>query len=55
MNTWINNNKVIEYSGPVGYNDKNGPALQFGIYRDQSEKTYVIYFDEIKMGTSNFP
>lgn len=52
VNTWINNNQIIQYNGPVGYNDKNGPALQFGIYRDETKKTYVVYFDEVKMGTS---
>lgn len=47
---WLNKNLITDYKGPVGYNDDLGPSFQFGIYRDKSKKTYVIYFDEFRRG-----
>lgn len=50
VNMWLNGSKVAAYQGPVGYNDEKGPAFQFGLYRDDSEKTYVVYFDKYSRG-----
>ncbi|MCB9091001.1 MAG: heparin lyase I family protein [Halobacteriovoraceae bacterium] len=50
VDAWMNENKIIKYSGPTGYNDDKGPSFQFGIYRDETEKTYVVYFDDIRVG-----
>jgi len=50
VNTWLNKQQIANYKGPVGYNDELGPSFQFGIYRDETDKTYVLYFDEISQG-----
>ena len=50
VNVWWNGRQVVQYSGPVGYNDDLGPYFKFGLYRDNSEQTYVAYFNHVKSG-----
>ena len=50
MNVWWNGRQVVRYSGPVGYNDDFGPYFKFGLYRDDSAKTYVVYFNHVRLG-----
>ncbi len=50
LNLWINGHQVIRYKGPLGYNDVRGPYFKFGIYRDRTPSTYVIYHDEYQRG-----
>jgi len=52
VNVWWNGKPVVQYRGPVGYNDVVGPYVQFGLYRDESEKTYVSYVSEVLGGAS---
>lgn len=52
VNVWLNGTKIVNYKGPVGYNDAVGPYFNFGIYRDDVPQTYVIYFDEYRRGKS---
>ncbi len=52
VNVWWNDQQVVNYSGPVGYNDDLGPYFKFGLYRDDSARTYIAYFNHVKMGTS---
>ncbi len=47
VKVWLNGNLIVHYVGPVGYNDDLGPYLKIGIYRANSEKTYVVYFKNI--------
>ena len=49
---WIDGKKVVGYRGPVGYNDDEGPYFKYGIYRNDIEDTYVVYFDEYRRGNS---
>ena len=49
---WWNGDQVIGYKGPVGYNDDEGPFFKYGIYRDDVPETYVMYFDEFRIGSS---
>ena len=49
---WLNGKKIIDYRGPVGYNDDQGIYFKIGVYRNESEKTYVIYHDEYRRGNS---
>jgi hypothetical protein len=46
VNIWQDGRSIVKYKGSLGYNDESGPAFQFGIYRDNSKETYVVYFDE---------
>lgn len=50
VNVWWNGRQVVRYSGPVGYNDDFGPYFKFGLYRDDSDKTYTIYFSRVRLG-----
>lgn len=49
---WLDGNRVINYRGPVGYNDDEGPFFKYGIYRNDVPETYVIFFDEFRCGES---
>src|SRR5208282_5174192 len=52
VNVWWNGKPIVQYHGPVGYNDDIGPYFKFGIYRDDTDKTYVAYYNQVKSGTS---
>jgi Polysaccharide lyase len=52
VNVWWNNQQIVEYRGPVGYNQDIGPEFKFGLYRDATNKTYVAYFNHVKSGDS---
>ncbi|MCF7707941.1 MAG: polysaccharide lyase [Verrucomicrobia bacterium] len=48
--------KVIDYKGPIGYNDERGVYLKWGIYKYPwntgkcDQRTRVHYYDEVKIG-----
>jgi len=50
VNVWLNGKQIVSYTGPVGYNDKEGPYFKFGIYRNDIEETYTVYYDEYRRG-----
>jgi Polysaccharide lyase len=50
INVWWNDKQIVQYRGPVGYNEDVGPYFKFGLYRDDTEKTYVAYFNHVKIG-----
>jgi hypothetical protein len=50
VNIWWNGRQVVRYSGPVGYNDDFGPYFKFGLYRDNSDQAYVMYFNHVRIG-----
>ncbi len=52
LNVWIDDNQVIKYKGPIGYNDFLGTFFKMGIYRDNIAETFVIYHDEYRRGYS---
>lgn len=41
---------IVDYTGPFGYNNANGPSPQFGIYRGTSSETTVVYYSAISIG-----
>jgi hypothetical protein len=47
---WWNDHQIVRYAGPVGYNDDFGPYFKFGLYRDDTDETYVVYFSEVRVG-----
>ena len=49
MNIWWNGRQIVRYSGPVGYHDDFGPYFKFGLYRDDSDQTYVAYFSRVRI------
>jgi hypothetical protein len=60
LEVWKNGEKVIHYTGPNAYNDRNGVYFKTGIYKwvwnmtpekDQSPTTKrVMYVDEVRVG-----
>ncbi len=65
VRVWLNGDLVVDYHGPVGYHDADGPYFKFGVYRDEEffkngnedsgEKIpatdpYVIYHDDYRRG-----
>lgn len=44
VQAFLNNKSIINYKGPVGYNDDVAPVFRYGLYRDDSPQTYVAYF-----------
>lgn len=51
INVWWQGKPIIQYRGPVGYNDDVGPYLTFGIYRDDTDKTYISYVNQVRSGS----
>jgi hypothetical protein len=45
---WWNKKLVTDYRGPIGYDDDQGPLFKFGMYRDDSPKTYIAYFNNCR-------
>ena len=52
VNAWWNGKQAVQYRGPVGYNDNVGPYFEFGLYRGQTDRTYVAYYNQVRSGTS---
>ena len=52
VKAWLNAKQIVNYSGPVGYNDDKGPYFKMGLYRNDVPETYVIYHDEFRRGSS---
>ncbi len=49
---WLDGKGIISYSGPVGYNDLDGPYFKFGLYHYSGDKPLVIFHDEYRRGFS---
>jgi hypothetical protein len=47
IQTWWNGNKIIDYKGITENQDEVGPVFKFGLYRDDSPKTYVSCMREV--------
>lgn len=51
LNVWLNGEKKIEYKGPIGYFDPEGPYFKYGIYRKRKEvNTHIVFFDSYRRG-----
>jgi len=55
VDAWLNGTQVIEYEGPIGYNDTRGPFFKFGIYNQGVSHTQVIYHDEYSRSDNPLP
>ncbi|MCB1152281.1 polysaccharide lyase [bacterium] len=54
IEAWLDGEKVIDYVGPVGYNDNAGLWFKWGIYRDDVAATQYLYHDEYRRGGASF-
>lgn len=50
VEAWLDGAPVVDYRGPIGYNDLAGVWFKWGIYRDDHPVTQVIYHDEYRRG-----
>ena len=55
LKVWKNGQQVLNYSGPIGYNDENGPWLKLGLYKsnwrsgNSSVKSRTVFHDEFSI------
>jgi peptide/nickel transport system ATP-binding protein len=52
VDCWLDGKPIIDYRGPVGYNDTRGPYFKFGLYHHGGDKPCIIYHDEYRRGFS---
>ncbi len=52
VEAWLDGNRVIDYLGPIGYNDRLGVWFKWGIYRDDHPVSQFLYHDEYRRGGS---
>ncbi|MCB9102435.1 MAG: heparin lyase I family protein [Anaerolineales bacterium] len=53
VQAWIDGQRVVDYNGPIGYNDTRGPYFKMGVYRSLNNTgTMVIYHDSYRKGNS---
>ncbi len=52
IEAWWNNHKIINFKGITQNQDEVGPTFKFGLYRDDSPKTYISYISGVRRGTS---
>lgn len=48
---WRDGVQIVNYSGPLGYNDQTGPYMKMGIYRDQAAETIAVQYDTFEIVT----
>lgn len=54
MEAWINGVKVVEAIGvPMSYVDEDGPYFKFGVYRQATPETVIVYYANVKLGTTS--
>jgi len=52
VQAWLDGEAIIDQDGPVGYNDEVGVWFKWGIYRDDTTETQIIFHDEYRRGDS---
>jgi hypothetical protein len=50
LDVWMDGNQIVDYNGPIGYNDYTGPYFKMGIYH--IDTIGVLYHDEYRRGCS---
>ncbi len=52
VSVWLNGKQVVEYTGPIGYNDDDGPIFHLGLESAGASSEYGIIHDEYRRGNS---
>jgi Ca2+-binding RTX toxin-like protein len=47
LKVWRDNVQIVDYSGPIGYNDTVAPYLQMGVYRGATSETFAAQFRDV--------
>jgi glycosyltransferase involved in cell wall biosynthesis len=50
VDIWHQQEKIVSYRGPIGYNDEAGVFFKAGIYRPNNPEVFVVYIDEYRSG-----
>lgn len=50
LDMWLDGVQKVAYRGPIGYVDRLGPYLKFGIYREPSQDTFGVDYANIEVG-----
>lgn len=49
LKVWRDNVLIVDYTGPIGYNDAAGPYWKAGIYREANANPMVIHWDDLTL------
>jgi len=52
VGVWLNGKQVVNYNGPVGYNDDDGPVFHLGLESEKVSGKAVVIHDEYRRGNS---
>lgn len=50
---WRNGQRIVSYSGPIGYHDAKGPYFKIGIYRLPAAETFAIQIANLEVGEAD--
>lgn len=53
LRVWRDGVQVVDYAGPLGYNDSVGPYFKAGLYRQTSPTTGVVTWANLECGTAD--
>ncbi|MFN4172339.1 MAG: heparin lyase I family protein, partial [Pseudorhodobacter sp.] len=49
LRVFLDGVQIVDYTGPLGYNDAVGPYAQFGVYRAQAPETLAAQFRNLSL------
>lgn len=52
LRVFLDGVQIVDYSGPLGYNDAIGAYAQFGVYREQSPEAFAAQFRNLSLVSS---
>lgn len=55
LRVWCNGIQIVDYNGPLGYNDLVGPYMQFGIYREAAPEHFAAQFRDVNLTAIGAP
>lgn len=55
IQAWRYGTQIVNYSGPVGYQNTQGPYFKFGKYRELSPEKIVVHYSNIKINDEKWP
>ena len=55
LRVWRNGAQIVDYEGPLGYNDLVGPYMQFGVYRDVAPESIAARFRDVTLTAVGSP
>jgi Polysaccharide lyase len=50
LQAWRDGQQIVDYSGPLGYINQQGPYFKFGIYRQPAPETIIVHYYDLHFG-----